>query len=275
MSIQESRLYKQTKMAFLLSIISQPFEVMRTSSITMANDKPKGLVGLVKYIFGSSGIYGMFKGCSVSILRNIVSVTVFYAGVDYQRKHTANLELGAIGNFISGGAIKSVSTLVASPLNVLKTRVEAFSETKVYAFPEMKKIWVEEGIKGFFKGFFPTLMRDIPFSGLQYSIYTAMNSFTSKRSIGNDSKVIGFVNGGISSALAIILTYPFDNIRVRQQFSHNEAKLWPTVQEVYAKEGFKGFFVGCTPRLLRKVATGSIMWGLYEGISKNDKKSKF
>lgn len=73
------------------------------------------------------------------------------------------------------------------------------------------------GFRGFYKGLFPTLMRDGSLAGFQYSIYSFL---LANLAFGSDNwlkNVIVPVIGGFSTALAVLLTFPFDNLRVRLQ----------------------------------------------------------
>ena len=268
------RLQKQAEMAFVLSIVCQPFEVMRTSSVILNVSRPKSLYSLVKYIVDQRGFYGLFRGSGISIGKNFFSVVIFYFGIDVFRRSEISKGVGPVGNFFIGGFAKFAATFISSPLAVIKTRIEGCNGEDIKTRQEAVRIWRTEGYKGFFKGIVPSLIRDVPFSGIQYSLYTGLNNLSNYLlPNATESYSTAFINGGVSSAAAILITYPFDNIRVRMQFSSlkHGSQLKDVCRDIYQEEGMKGFFAGCMPRLMRKVVTGSIMWGLFENIGQKPK----
>lgn len=83
---------------------------------------------------------------------------------------------------------------------------------------EAKKIYRSSGFRGFYKGLVPTLLRDGSLSGFQYSIYSLlMAKVASIKTEGWLRNIIVPVVGGFSTILAVCMTFPFDNLRVRLQ----------------------------------------------------------
>jgi len=66
-----------------------------------------------------------------------------------------------------------LTTVIVTPVNILKTQRESLMKGDVkLPVPKMiSKIYREGGITGFHRGFGATLLRDIPFSGLQFLLY--------------------------------------------------------------------------------------------------------
>ena len=77
---------------------------------------------------------------------------------------------------MNAGLSKIITTIVVSPIILLKTRFEVVGKTKNSIGKEIKKIYNKSGIKGFYKGLIPTLLRDVPWSGFQFSIYSLLMS---------------------------------------------------------------------------------------------------
>lgn len=89
--------------------------------------------------------------------------------------------------------------------------------------------------------------------------------------------------GTTSSICAIMITYPFDNLRVRWQAGEiggildakqQDRVLWGTIKHVYDTEGIKGFYKGYLPRILKKGCSGGILWTIYEKISNEEKEKE-
>jgi hypothetical protein len=85
-----------------------------------------------------------------------------------------------------------------------------------------------------------------------------------------DSSLLVALCAGSSAILAVLLTYPFDNMRVRLQTNDMGGKqikgLLPMVSHVYKEEGIRGFYIGYLPRLMKKAFACSLAWTFYEYI---------
>lgn len=94
--------------------------------------------------------------------------------------------------------------------------------------------------------------------------------------------MIPFIAGAGSSAIACVLTHPFDVVKTRVQAAQMMQKeggpqaarrgaLWyfgrgvrDACNEVYTAQGLKGFGVGMLPRLLKIVPSCAVLLATYE-----------
>jgi hypothetical protein len=79
--------------------------------------------------------------------------------------------------FLAGALTKSMQTVLANPLTVVKTRLEVIGFNEYSGISDAcRKIYLNEGIHGFFTGLRISLIRDVPFSGTFYPIYSFFRS---------------------------------------------------------------------------------------------------
>lgn len=101
---------------------------------------------------------------------------------------------------------------------MLKTRFEIVGMNEYKSiYDAIVTIKKQEGVKGFYRGIIPTLIRDVPASGIQYSCYQnllKLYTFLFNKMPQDKNYVIAGI-GSISSVIALLICYPFDNIRVR------------------------------------------------------------
>jgi hypothetical protein len=184
-------------------------------------------------------------------------------------------------DFFNACASKTLSTIVTNPVVVVKTRFEIVGNNQYASVKDVvSSIYKKEGLKGFYTGILPTLYRDVPYAGIQYSAYKFGMDLYSKYVLNGrnpyESSMLVSIFGAASATYAVLMTYPFDNIRVRMQ-CHDLASianvklsgLTSTVKEVYVEEGIRGFYVGLLPRLLKKATSSAVIWALYESIRKD------
>lgn len=272
------------KIGVLTALLAQPFEVVRTSSIVHRNKinslNFKGMLSVIKLIQDSEGLKGFFRGGGLSIFKTTFGYFFFFSGLESMNylsdKSRENMAIFKwvpfqVSNFINAMCSKMVTTVIVSPINVLKTRFEVVGNDEYSSVRHaVKKIFEKEGVYGFYRGTFATVLRDGPYSGIQYSLYKSLLDLKSWHQ-GNSDHGKGYIalSAGISGAIAILLTYPFDNIRVRYQYSQAERKsLWVFCEEIYRNEGMEGFYKGYLPRVLKKICSAAVTWSVYEHIKK-------
>ncbi|EGR33460.1 solute carrier family member 38, putative [Ichthyophthirius multifiliis] len=247
--------YKSFIAGACFTLISQPFEVMRTSSVFLnyRGIYPSELWSIMKYIYRKEGIKGYFRGGTICLLKSSFGLGIFFNGITNLPlimhtlpKQPEKYIYNGFVNFFNGSVAMLFTTLFTTPLTVLKTRFEVIGQNEYKNIIQAaQKIYIDEGLKGFYRGIGPMLMRDLPFSG------------------------------AISATIAIIIYYPFDNIRVRYQGVRGESKSYfNLVRFIYIDEGLQGFYRGFLPRMLKKGAQGAIAWTIYEYLKKDNLDKK-
>lgn len=224
---------------------------------------------------------------------------IFYGGIGslagtFNKLKKGNIVYDRIVDVGLASFCKFVSILLTNPFYMLKTRAESMKFTESHTiFQDMKKTYKTSGLMGFYNGFWATIIRDVPYQGIQFGIYKLLGEFsssfekvdtTSESGLGKigtahlqeksvkDSTQI-FILGGISSVIACILTQPFDSARVNsshqiyQQNTDISSPINKILLEIYSKDGVSGLYRGYLPRVLKKAFTGALTWALFEKLT--------
>lgn len=78
------------------------------------------------------------------------------------------------GNLISGATSRVFVGFLLCPITVIKTRFESsnFSAAQnATLLVSLRSIWAEAGLRGLFRGFWATALRDAPYAGLYLGFY--------------------------------------------------------------------------------------------------------
>ena len=74
---------------------------------------------------------------------------------------------------VSSALARTIQTVLSNPIFVIKTRFEVIGFCEYSStWDAFKKIYASEGLGGFATGLKVSLIRDVPFSGVFYPIYT-------------------------------------------------------------------------------------------------------
>ena len=135
-----------------------------------------------------------------------------------------------------------------------------------------KSIVKKEGFIGLYRGYFITVMREIPFSTIQFPLY----EFLKRKIKGNDLSLNLYessICGATAGAVSAILTTPLDVIKTRiMTIQDVEANLSGRINKIckliIKENGFIGFFSGLKWRVIFITCGGVCFFGTNEFIKK-------
>ncbi|RIA98428.1 mitochondrial carrier domain-containing protein [Glomus cerebriforme] len=207
-------------------------------------------------------------------------------------------QLSSIEIGICGAVAGMVSRFVASPLDVVKIRLQlqpgrpisplslrhqSIHVAKKYngMFHAIKLIVREEGIRGLWNGNLSAEYLYLSYGAVQFLTYQQMQNLF-KRIDSNQNGNYGinktlqpFLSGAICGSTATIVTYPFDLLRTRfaaQRENRVYLGLRHAVQQIYAQEGYSGFYRGVTASVAQIIPYMGLMFGNYEFLKKSFRK---
>lgn len=140
----------------------------------------------------------------------------------------------------------------------------------------------EEGLTGLYKGIIPALFLT-SHGAIQFSIYEAMKLNTARYYNYQNTPQpawISIMMGGLSKIVASTVTYPYQLVKSRMQQRDfitiegtNDLRPRYTsnidcVRSVYRNDGFKGFFRGVGPNVLKVAPSSAITFLIYEETMK-------
>ncbi|XP_020577160.1 thylakoid ADP,ATP carrier protein, chloroplastic-like isoform X2 [Phalaenopsis equestris] len=154
---------------------------------------------------------------------------------------------------LAGAAAKSLT----APLDRIKLlmqthalRVGEESGRKEITFLEaFKLIGKEEGVKGYWKGNLPQIMRIIPYSAVQLFSYEVYKKVFSDKD-GELSVVGRLFAGACAGMTSTFLTYPLDVLRLRLAVETGSQTMSQIALSMLREEGFSSFYGGLGPSLI-------------------------
>ncbi|CAF0871014.1 unnamed protein product [Brachionus calyciflorus] len=216
-----------------------------------------------------------WTGVTPSLMRSVPVAAFYFGSVDFLRNSSflSHSQQGGqyqlLHSFLIGVISRVMADVSTHPLNLIKTRYESENYKYGSISNAFRSIWIQEGFRGLFKGLIPTLLRDITYSGLYYPLYTKIK-FIVRENLMPSKKVetLYFASCAfLSSLLACAITQPPDVIRSYVQLSKKHINFSKAAQQIYKKNGLRGFFAGFVPRSARRIMISVFSWTLYEKFS--------
>ncbi|CAD7929020.1 unnamed protein product [Amoebophrya sp. A120] len=204
---------------------------------------------------------------------------------------------------IAGSLARTVTVFCMAPFEIVRTRLGAANYGGVAQ--TVAELYSTQGLRGYWKGLQPTLLRDVPFSGLYWASYDFLNrklrttvcgarpppSVKTTTSGGEDRDqatgttgaelVFSFTAGATSGAFASVLSHPFDVLKTQRQVADSNylvggsgaaARLGGGTSTLAALRDLQRrgqLFAGLAPRVLRAAPACAIMISSYEYVKRN------
>jgi solute carrier family 25 citrate transporter 1 len=127
-------------------------------------------------------------------------------------------------------------------------------------------IWKEHGIRGLYRGFIGTTLKQASATAFRMGTYNVLKDFEKKKDIKQNTAV-NFANGSVAGVVTTLTTQPFDVIKTRSQSAIGTSTA-EAVKSVLLDYGIRGFWKGTTMRLGRTVFSGGILFTSYEAAVK-------
>lgn len=157
------------------------------------------------------------------------------------KAHLETKEWNSWAKHLTAGAVGAVtSAFVRVPTDTIRHRVQAYLHpTVIHAVPELVRA---KGISGFYSGFLPTIVRDVPEIALQFGMYEALRGAVQWHTARSGAEAGGklptwqhLVLGGAAGAFATSVTMPIDVIKTTLQCGGKAARLtgpWRTFTDL-------------------------------------------
>ncbi|XP_004558462.2 mitochondrial thiamine pyrophosphate carrier [Maylandia zebra] len=258
-------------------------QIERVSSKT-PQGKYYGIFQATRCIHLEEGLSAFWKGHIPAQLLSICYGAVQFASFEFltelvHQKTLYDSQTAGV-HFVCGGLAACSATVVCQPLDTLRTRFAAQGEPKVYRNLRhaVSTMWRSEGTLTFYRGLSPTLMAVFPYAGLQFFFYNIFKKLLAPQPEAGNSggNLKSLVCGSGAGMISKTITYPFDLFKKRLQVGGFEAArshfgqvrsyrgLLDCMVQIAKEEGFRGFFKGLSPSLVKAALSTGFTFFWYE-----------
>lgn len=271
-------------------IVGHPFDTIKvklqSQPAPLPGQPPKysGAMDAVRQTVAAEGPRGLYKGMGAP-LATVAAFNAVLFTVRGQTEAFLRPESGApltVNQQVVCGAVAGVAvSFLACPTELIKCRLQAQSalasvgSTAVavkYAGPmdvARHVLKSEGGVRGLFKGLFPTLAREVPGNAAMFGVYEATKQYlagsTDTSKLGRGSLIVA---GGLAGGTFWLSVYPTDVIKsVIQVDDYKNPKFSgfaDPFRKIIASEGVKGLYKGFGPAMARSVPANAACFLAYE-----------
>ncbi|XP_061906252.1 probable mitochondrial glutathione transporter SLC25A39 isoform X2 [Entelurus aequoreus] len=224
------------------------------------------------------GLRSLWSGLPPTLVMAVPATVIYFTCYD-QLRDFLRYGLGFHGSHIplvAGGLARLGAVTVISPLELIRTKMQSrrltYGELRVC----IRTAVAQDGLLSLWRGWGPTVLRDVPFSAIYWFNYELIKARLCERSQTSQANFsISFTAGATSGAVAAILTLPFDVVKTRRQIQLGEmdalgvpfkktSSTWHIMKEIWSKVGYRGLFAGFMPRVIKVAPACAVMISTYE-----------
>ncbi|CEM35081.1 unnamed protein product [Vitrella brassicaformis CCMP3155] len=283
-----------------------------------------GLFGTFRQIYAEEGVAGLFRGNLMNCIRAMAVYGIKFGTNDFikdQIRLARSSSSGSSSNgsssnradgrlyssdlLLAGLVAGTVQKLATYPLDLLTVRLALGSNVASVAsggvgggsggyrgiLDCVARIYVREGVGGFWKGLCPTLVTGVPYVALQLSLWDdyrdryrryirpCVNGASSKAD-GAADVVESSVAGSLASLTAQLMVFPCDTIRKRMMADGVDKRtgdgmdprkyrgMVDCLRQVLREGGVCRLYHGLVPCIVKALPNGAIQFGSLELFSR-------
>ncbi|KAF9066437.1 mitochondrial carrier domain-containing protein [Rhodocollybia butyracea] len=224
----------------------------------------------------AGGFKGIYKGIGSVVVGSAPGAAAFFSTYDTMKKTLPLSDHLAPVNHVVSASLGNwyAACLIRVPTEVVKTRMQTSTYGAGFSSLSAAKIlWASDGLGGFYRGFGITVLREIPFTSLQFPLYEflklRLSKFLGRKPLyAHEAAICGSIAGGFAAAV----TTPLDVLKTRIMLDMRDPKrsspsLLTRFRTIYVEEGMKALFAGVVPRTLWISAGGAVFLGVYEWVT--------
>lgn len=237
--------------------------------------KPPGPIAIVRSTLAQNGVRGLYAGCSALVAGNALKAGVRFLSYDSIKLAVADRTTGQLSlpRSVAAGFLAGLceGAFAVTPSEAIKTRlIEDGKRPKAERLYNgllsgSAAIVRKEGIAGIYKGLGPTMMRQGANSAVRLTTYSTLRALGT-RDGRKPGAIETFGMGAIAGIVTVYTTMPFDVVKTRMQ--SERASQYRGVLDcattIAKQEGVRNFWKGTTPRLIRLIMSGGIVFTIYE-----------
>ncbi|ELU02536.1 hypothetical protein CAPTEDRAFT_109350, partial [Capitella teleta] len=220
----------------------------------------------------TGGFRGIYRGIGSIATGSMPSAGLFfctYETVKHLSARSLPEKLQPVGHSLAASCGEIMACFVRVPTEVIKQRAQASHSlsSRQLLIATVR----QEGFSGLYRGFGSTVMREVPFSFLQFPIWEFFKKYWAEKQGHSTLPWQSAVCGALSGGLAAGITTPLDVAKTRIMLAERNsvmasANIIDAMRIVYSEKQVKGLFAGITPRMLWISIGGAVFLGMYDEV---------
>lgn len=171
---ERTRLRRQTAASVTSSFISTtvltPVAVVK---VRFQSDASQRIAAIIRDVHRQRGLLGFWAGWSTGLIQSVPSLLVFMLVYENSNAYLKN-RVGNYSPVVSSSLARAMSLTLVAPLELIRTNESG--GTVGSRLEIASSILRTEGLRGLYRGWSSSLLRDVPFSAIYWQCYETIKS---------------------------------------------------------------------------------------------------
>jgi hypothetical protein len=175
---------------------------------------------------------------------------------------------------VTNGAVSgSLTTFITQPLQVIRTSMMVtYKEGKVSSMQHIFRLILDsEGVKGFYRGFAPSLLKTATGSAIYFGVLELAKDFIHRNHLDSkknklNKNFINFFSAGFARTIQSTIVNPILIVKTRFEVvgSNAYSSILDALIKIKKEEGWSGYFKGLKQTLWKDVPFSAMFYSIYE-----------
>ncbi|XP_044268464.1 mitochondrial coenzyme A transporter SLC25A42-like isoform X2 [Tribolium madens] len=250
----------------------------RTKINFQISNKPYSTRKAFKFLrqtYREHGFLALWRGNSATMVRIVPYAAIQFTAHEQWKKilDVDNTNKSPRKLFLAGSLAGATSQSLTYPLDVARARMAVTNKQEYATLRQVfYKIFSEEGIIAFYKGYIPTIAGVVPYAGVSFFTYDTLKmlyrEYTNLDCDAHLNPVISLGFGAIAGMLGQCSSYPLDIVRRRMQ-TDTQGKynsIRSTLKIIYKEGIIGGFYKGLSMNWIKGPIAVGISYSSYDNI---------
>ncbi|NXM06449.1 S2539 protein, partial [Tyrannus savana] len=204
------------------------------------------------------GIRSLWSGLPPTLVMAVPATVIYFTTYDQLRDylHARTGSRGPHIPLLAGALARLGAVTVISPLELIRTKMQSRQLSYRELGVCIQSAVAQDGWLSLWRGWGPTVLRDVPFSALYWFNYELVRAWLCRQAwLEEATFMVSFTSGAISGTVAAVLTLPFDVVKTQRQIELGDSEVhpvsaskpsstWLLMQRIRAESGTRGLFAG-------------------------------
>ncbi|NWS15651.1 SAMC protein, partial [Pachyramphus minor] len=192
---------------------------------------------------------------------------ITYENVKSLLPHGSSSYLSPATHMVAASLGEVVACLIRVPSEVVKQRAQVSPSSSTLRI--LSHTLYHEGVQGLYRGYKSTVLREIPFSLVQFPLWESLKDLWSWKQGHVVDSWQSAVCGAFAGGFAAVVTTPLDVAKTRIMLAkagsrNASGNVLTALGGIWRTQGLSGLFAGVVPRMAAISLGGFIFLGTYE-----------
>lgn len=280
-------------------IVEYPFDTVKVRLQSQPDHLPlryAGPLDCFRQSIQQDGFRSLYRGVSAPLVgaaaENACLFWAYRLAKDALRATVLPTDIGDVlplSALVTAGAISgALTSLVLTPIELVKCRMQVplqssldpslgprtgLAARSLSPFAVIADVYRREGVPGFWRGQFGTLLRETGGGAAWFGSYETLSLYFKRRLKDSEKQSLPIwqqmVSGAVAGMSYNFIFFPADTIKSKIQ-TGELTNVKPTFmnvgKELYKAHGLKGLYRGCGITVARSAPSSALIFTIYEGL---------